>query len=209
MRSKVLVGVATAMMLSVFVIASIPASALSTTIPSGATFTFRIPVLDGDRISFDWVADLAVTFSITDPNGDSVYSFSGAVRVGHIDATMTGEYSLHWTNNHASSVGLEYNVTTSTFEHLSGPLLAAIIGVIVVIIIVIIVVVLVVLVAKPKARAQQGPGTYSPYGPPGAPPPQMAGQYVGPPTPEGKCPRCGSAVSPDAAFCLKCGARLR
>jgi len=197
------------MVLLVLMAISAPVSALSVNIPADANFTFSLPALRGDNITYSWTASESVSFNVRDPNGDILYSTGGLSHSGMIRASSSGQYSLQWFNSHSSSVRVSYDASSTTLDRVRGPLLDTIIGLIAVLVVIIIVVVIVVVlvVGRREQPIQQGQATYYPYSPTATPP--LLGQYFGPRTAEGRCPRCGSVVSAEAAFCLKCGARLK
>ncbi len=192
-----------ALLLSVFALAGLAsnASAQSVTLGPGETQSARYAANDGDSIAYHWTASESITFTISDPSGDIIVDTSAAQRSGIREVTQTGDYMLVWTNLHATSVTLTYEVTVLPF-HAGGLPLLGFVAVLLIAIIIIVVVVLVIMVAfrSDRARSEDIYRQQQQY---------YTGPQLFPPTPEGRCSRCGAQVKTDGAYCENCGARLR
>lgn len=220
MKRKLAISGSALLVLTCLAFASVPVSAAETIIEPGTSFSQSVSITsDHSAIIFSWSASHSVLFSITDPDGVSIYSFTGMSRTAARDVSQMGTYTLHWSNMGGTAVSLTYSVTPASISLGGIGALIAVAIIVVATVIVVIVIVIVFLVRRP----QSGRPGYVPYPPPtgmpGYPPPswqvppqpmpsQMYGpQYVGP-VREGRCPRCGSVVVPNALFCSRCGARF-
>ena len=220
MKMKMAVIGSSLLVLTCLALASVPVSAADTIIEPGTTFTQAVSISsDHSALIFSWSASHSVSFSITDPGGLTIYSFTGTSRTAAKDVSQVGTYTLHWSNMGGAAVSLTYNVTPAGISLGGIGALIAVAIIVVTIVIVVIVIIVVFLVRRPQKRRPE----YVPYAPssgmpgypppswqvpPQPPPPQMYGpQYVGPPR-DGKCPRCGTEAVPNALFCPKCGARF-
>ena len=220
MKRKLAISGFVLLVLAFLAFASVPVSAADTIISPGTSFTQSVIISnDHSAIIFSWSASHAVSFSITDPFGATIYSFTGMSRTAARDVSQIGTYTLHWSNLGVSAVSLTYSVTPASISLGGLGALIAVAIIIVATVVVVIVIVIVFLVRRPQTR----PPGYVPYSsptdmpgypspswqvPPQPMPPQMYGtQYVGP-VREGRCPRCGSVVVRNALFCSRCGARF-
>jgi len=203
MRKETVLMIPAVLFLSILAFAglSAPAAAQTATIDPGQSFMATYTATNGDSIAYHWTASQSVTFTISDPNGDTILDVSSAQRSGIREVTQTGDYLLLWTNHHSTSVVLTYEVTVLPF-HAGGISLIAAIAVVLIAIIALVIIVLIIFVVFREDRRRteelytQQQAVY-------------AGPTVMPPTAEGKCSRCGAAAKPDSTFCEKCGARLR
>lgn len=167
------------------------AAAVTRTIGTGETFEKTYNADLGDIASMTWWADGVLSFTVEDPSGSIVHTYTGTSDSYVPFFADEGDYTFTWENNGVGAVVLEYNVigfgeieqAWDTF------ILIAVIGTIAVIAIVVLLVVLLLVKGKKKAPAAAAP--------------------VGPPVIGGKCTKCGSPVEPGVAFCAKCGAPLR
>ncbi len=203
MRKEMALLVPLSLMLSILAFAGLSGSAgaQSFMLGPGESHSARYSANGGDSIAYHWTASETVTFTISDPSGNTIVDLSANQRSGIRDAPETGEYLLVWTNLHSNSVTLTYEVTVLPF-HAGNVSLFALIAFLLVAIIIIVVIVLIVLVAfrHDRVRTEDLYRRQQPY---------YVGPQVFPPTPAGTCSRCGAPVQPGGAFCDKCGARLR
>lgn len=221
MRRELAIVGSTLFVLACLSMSSMPVAASDVIIEPGTSFTQLVTISGGSgTIIFSWTASHSVSFSIIDPDGNTVYGCTGASRTAAKDVSQAGTYTLRWSNTMGTAVSLTYSATPASISLGGLGALIAVAIIVVAIIITVIVIVIVFLVRRPR----MGFPEYAPYPPPAGVPgypltpgqqmasqpmsPQIHGpQYVGPPR-DGKCPRCGSDVVLNALFCPKCGARL-
>lgn len=167
------------------------AAAVTHTIGTGDTFEKTYNADAGDIASMTWWADGVLSFTVEDPSGTIVHTYTGTSDSYTPFFADEGQYTFIWENTGVGAVVLEYTVIG--FGELQQAwntfILIAVIGVIAVIAIVVLLVVLLLMKGKKKAAVPPAP--------------------VGPAVIDGKCTKCGSPVEPGVAFCPKCGAPLR
>jgi hypothetical protein len=196
---RVLVGLMALVVMSAAIgLASVPAAALTATIPAGNALTVTITVGADATISYSWTSDGGtLSFELRDQAANVLRSSSGTYGTGLYTVDHGGVYSLVWTNSNTAAVTINYNVDAldiggGFFDDLGD---AIVLGMIIVLAVIVIIVVVVVLVVVKGKKKQPQPAT----GP---------GAGVVPPM-GNNCSVCGSPLDPSMAFCAKCGAKLR
>lgn len=149
-------------------------------------------------ISYSWTSNVTLQFAIKDQAGNILKSSTGTFDSGLYLVENGGVYRLVWTNTNAVPASLDHDVTVldigaGFLEDIGATLVLGLLVLLAIIVIIVVVVVLVVVV--PKGKKQPHPVT----GP---------GAGVVPPM-GNNCAVCGTPISPQTAFCSKCGAKLR
>lgn len=177
------------------------ALAANDTLLPGEVLTKQFTLSSEDWITYSWTSSAPLAFVIRDPNGVAQVTSTSSSDGGIYTADMDGTFTLTWTNNQASSVSITYDANRFPFggdggffdDMLTVMLIVAAIIIIVVVVIIVLVVFVVGKKEKPAAQQQYPPPMQ--YGPPGAP--------------LTNCPRCGAPLDPNAAFCQRCGTRVK
>lgn len=124
-RRGVAFALVCAALISVLVMASVPASALSTTIPAGGSFTYKVLAVKGDNITFSWDASQSLAFHLRGPDGvvgGVLFSTGGDQVSRSVKVYVTGEYELQWFNGRESSVRMSFDASSSTIDSIRDPL---------------------------------------------------------------------------------------
>lgn len=195
--------------LSILVLAGNVAADQTTLSPLGYLME-TYDVEDGDLLNVNWDSNLAVMFTVVDPDGDLVVTTTDTSYSDTFEAPSTGNFILTWVNLAFEDNHMTYNVNVVPFALIEDGMdlfwLIVIIGAIG--LAVVVVIVLFVVMRRPQhAQQMQAPPQYQvqAYPPPqGAPP----GAVLGVPAPT-NCMSCGNPIDPQFAFCQRCGARLR
>ena len=186
---------------SLFALCMTPgASAATTTISAGNSFTKTVHADMLDRIDYSWSVSpstATLDFVITQPGGTEYWSYSGSSYSFFVVAGLSGDYIFEWTNPGSSSVTLTYDVGGGSGGVGNMFDTALLLLVIVAIVIVVVVVVVIVLVLRGGKKSQPAQPTYPPPGE--APAPFVAKV----------CPKCGGPIDTQQVFCPKCGFRVR
>ncbi len=183
------------------------ASAATTTLVVGGTFSTTVQATELDFINYTWSTSptTSVTFTIAQPDGTIVWNYTGSTEDSFIIASVTGTYTFTWYNVGSNLAVLTYNVNTFSggFQPVEHALDLVLIMLAVGAIAVVVIIVLVVFVSM---RGEKKPAQQTMYGPQGphAPPGESPAPFV-----PGMCPRCGSHIDSQHVFCPKCGARVR
>lgn len=175
--------------------------AVSVTIPPGEEHSETFLLFEGTVLRYSWTASTPVQFELRSPSGSTLQAVLSSRYHGAYEAQISGTYTLVWINPHSGAVDLDYEVSTISLDGgLQETLSSLFLGVLVVavaIVVVVLVVVVFVLLREHRTSPQRTsplvhPQTQAPH-----------------PVTGGNCHACGFPTDSAAAFCQRCGARLR